>query len=106
MIDIRNLEKENEAIKDRITRDIRNLFEQQKEDYYKTVRVSNFWDNNYMKRNGDRNKTLSIGEYLNKIRPYLKNITNDLKISDKWKIQLTITINFMSSKHDDFMSSK
>ena len=29
--------------------------------------------------NGDRNKTLSIKEYLNKIRPYLKDIINDLK---------------------------
>ena len=31
-----------------------------------------------MASNGDRNKTLSTEEYLNKIRPYLKNI-NDLK---------------------------
>ena len=44
-----------------------------------------------------RNKTLSIEEYLNKIRPYLKNI-NDLNKSDTWKIQLTIAIILMSSK--------
>ena len=31
-----------------------------------------------MASNGDRNKTLSTEECLNKIRPYLKNI-NDLK---------------------------
>ena len=35
------LKKENEAIKDRILRDIRNLFEKEKEDF-KSVRVSNF----------------------------------------------------------------
>ena len=49
-------------------------------------------------RNGDRNKTLSNEEHLNKIRPHLKYIKNDLKKSDTWKIQLTIAINFISSK--------
>ena len=47
------------------------------------------------------NKTLSIEEYLNKVRPYLKDIITDLKKSDAWKIQLTIPINFMSSKDTD-----
>ena len=32
-------------------------------------------------------KTLSVEEYLNKIRPYLKDIINNLKISDTWKVQ-------------------
>ena len=51
---------------------------------------------------GDENKTLSIDEYLNKIRPYLKYIINDLKRKyHTWKIQLTIAINFMSSKDND-----
>ena len=45
---------------------------------------------------GNRNKTLSIEVYLNKIRLYLKNIINDLKKSDTSKIQLTIAINFIS----------
>ena len=40
-----------------------------------------------------RNKTLSVKEYLNKNRPYLK----DPKKSHKWKIQLTIPYNFISS---------
>ena len=41
---------------------------------YKPVRVSNFWSNNYIEyeSNGDRNKTPSVEEYLNKVRPYLK----------------------------------
>ena len=51
--------------------------------------------------NSDRNKTLSIEEYLNKIRPSLKDITNDPKTSDAWKMQLRIAINFMSSKCND-----
>ena len=49
----------------------RSPFEHEEEDYYKPVRVSNFWGNNYIeyKRNGDRNKTLSFEEYLNKFKP-------------------------------------
>ena len=37
------------SIEDRKTRDIRNLFESEngKEDYYKPVRVGNFYSNNY-----------------------------------------------------------
>ena len=46
-------------------------------------------------------QTLSIEKYLTKIRPYSKDILNDLKKSDTWKIQLTIAITFMSSKDDD-----
>ena len=105
--DIRNLfrlEKETKAIKDRILRDIKNLFEhEEEENYYKPVRVSNFWSNNYIEyeSNGDRNKTLSVEEYLNKIRPYLKDIINNLKKSDTWKIQLTISNNFISSLDND-----
>ena len=106
--DIRNhfrQEKETKAIKDRILRDIKNLFEHEKEEenYYEPVRVSNFWSNNYIEyeSNGDRNKTLSVEEYLNKIRPYLKDIINNLKKSDTWKIQLTIANNFISSIDND-----
>ena len=43
-------------VKDRISRDIRNLFEHEEEDYYKPIRISNFWSNNYIeyKSKGDR----------------------------------------------------
>ena len=51
--------------------------------------------------NGDRNKTLSVEEYLNKISPYLKDIINNLKKSGAWKIQLTIANNFISSIDND-----
>ena len=49
--------KENEAIKERVIRDIRNLFENEEEDYYKPVQVGNFWSNNYIEygSNDDRN---------------------------------------------------
>ena len=51
--------------------------------------------------NGYRNKTLLIEEYLDKIRPYLKDITNDLKKFGTWKIQLTEAISFISYKDND-----
>ena len=42
------LRKENEPIKERIIRDIKTLFEQQEDDYYKPIRAVNFWNNNYI----------------------------------------------------------
>ena len=92
IIDIRNffrLEKETKSIKDRILRNIKNIFELEEEKtYYKPVRVSNFWSNNYIwyENNGDRNKTLSVEEYLkDTINPYyclLKNAKFSIKKSN------------------------
>ena len=44
---------------------------------------------------------LSFKKCLNKIRPCLKGIISNLKKSGAWKIQLTIAINFISSKDDN-----
>ena len=44
---------------------------------------------------------ISVEEYLNKDRTYLGDLVNDLKPSDTWKIQLTKTINFISTKDDN-----
>ena len=77
---IRNLfrlTKENETIKGRIIRDIRKLSEQENDDYYKPVRVGNFWSKKYIEyeSNEDRKKKRSLEEYLNKkTRSYLKDI--------------------------------
>ena len=105
MTDIMNLfrlkkkTKKTKKLDIRILRDIRNLFEHKK-NYYKPVSVGNFWSNNQIdyESKGDRNKTLLVKEYLNKIRLYLKDIINNLKKYDTWEIQLTIAINFISSK--------
>ena len=92
--DIRNLfrlkkELNYTATKDIALRDIKNLFEHEDEkNYYKPVRVSNFWSTNYIEfeSNGDINinKTISVEEYLTKIRPYLKDVMNNLKTADTW----------------------
>ena len=52
------------------------------------------------KSKGDR-KTLSVQECLNEIRLYTKDIINNLKKFDTRKIQLTIIMNFISSKDND-----
>ena len=85
-------------------RDIKDLFEyEEEENYYKPLRVSNFWSNNSIeyKSSRDRNKTLSVEEYLNKTRSYLEDIIINLKKSDTWKIQLTIANKFVSSIDND-----
>ena len=71
-------------IKDRIIKDIRTLFEQQEEDYHEPKRVSNFQNNNNIgfEGNGDKNRNLSQDEYLNKIKPYVRNIIINLQSSD------------------------
>ena len=78
--------KHNERInKNRIIRDIRTLFEQEEEkDYYEPKRVSNFGNNSYIEyeSNGDKNINLSLDEYLNKIKPYLRNIIVNLQNSN------------------------
>ena len=88
--DIRNLfrlKKENPVIKNRILSDIRNLFQHEGKDYCKPARVGNFCSNNYIEYEGkdNRNKTLSVEEYLNKVRLYLKDIINNIKKSETWK---------------------
>ena len=58
------------------------------------------WNNNYIEyeSNGDKNRSLSLDEYVNIFEPYLRNIIIDLQNSDTWKIKLTIAINYIYSK--------
>ena len=87
------LKKKNKKIKDKlktikITGDIRTLFEQEEEDYYKPKRVSSFWNNNYIEHESNgKNNNLSLDEYLNKIKPYLNDILIDLQDYGAWQIQ-------------------
>ena len=54
---------------------------------------------------GYKDKILSIKEYLNIIRPYLSDMINDHKTQGEWKIQLSMTINFISSRDSDEISA-
>ena len=81
---IKEILKEVKRIKDIVLRNIKNLFE--------PVRVNNFLSNDYIeyKSNGDKNRILSVEEYLDKVIPCLKDIVNDPKKSDTWKVRLKV----------------
>ena len=50
---------------------------------------------------GDKDKNLSPKEYNAMTRPYLSDMINDHKTRREWKIQLTMQINFISSKDSE-----
>ena len=72
------------------------------EDYYKPIIVKDTFNNNYIQyeSKGDKDKLLTISEYLDMIRSYLVNIINNHKTQSEWKIQLSVAISFISSKPD------
>ena len=81
--------------------DIPILFGQtSKEDYYKPIFVKSSHRGNYKyyESNGDKEKILSVKQYLNKITPYLYDLINDHRIVRRvWKIQINMHVSFISS---------
>ena len=81
------IKKEVTEIKDIVLRSINNMLEYKKEEenYYKPVRV------NYTEHesDGDKNNNLSLDEYLNEIKPYLKDIIIDLQKILKKRVKCT-----------------
>ena len=73
-------------------RDIEHLFDEaSEEDYYKSILVKSSFKSNYKyyESRGDKEKRLSVKQYLNKITPYLYDLINDHKIARRvWKIQI------------------
>ena len=85
-------------------RDIENFFgNADDDDYYKPILVNSSFNDNYKyyESRGDKDKKLSIKEYLYKIMPYLGDLINDHKTirnnSNKCKIQINMHVNFISS---------
>ena len=85
-------------------RDIENLFDNDNDnDYYKPILVESSFKNNYKyyESRGDKDKKLSVKQYLYKIMPYLSDLINDHKTirnnSNKCKIQINMLVNFISS---------
>ena len=84
-------------------KEINNLFDLSiYEDYYKPIIVKGASNNNYIQyeSKGNKDNILMPNEYLDMVRPYLVDMTNDHKSQSEWKIQLTLEINFASSKPD------
>ena len=63
---------------------------------YKPTIVNSGYNNNYIEYRSEGDKLLTIEEYLDLIKPYLKELINDHKNKGEWKIQLTAQINFIS----------
>ena len=115
---IKGIRKDFDKLRDRFfkpkKKEIRrNLYEIENK---KNLSKSNYIEYNYIQTQskGDKNKNLSPEEYFDIIRPYLSNIINCHKILKnlrahssnetqfgEWKIQLTMSINFISSKDSD-----
>ena len=88
------------------------------EDYYKPIITNGAFNSNYIQYESmegeGKDKNLSVEKYLDKIKPYSRDIMNDHKTQgegrihsentiikqtteSEWKIQLTMEINFVSS---------
>ena len=83
-------------------KDIENLFsnvDDIDDDYYKPILIKRSFKNNYKyyESKGDKDKELSVKQYLYMIMPYLRDLTNNNK-SNEWKIQINMHVNFISSK--------
>ena len=85
-------------------RDIENLFDNDNDDdYYKLILVEGSFNNNYKcyESRGNKDKKLSVKQYLYKIMPYLSDLINEHKAnennSNEWKIQISMNVDFVSS---------
>ena len=85
-------------------RDIENLFDNVNDnDYYKPILVKSSFKENYKyyESRGDKDKKLSIEQYLDMIKPYLSDLINENKAIEnnfnEWKIQINMRVNFVSS---------
>ena len=84
-------------------RDIENVFDADNDDYYKPILVKSSFKENYKyyESRGDKDKKLSVKQYLYKIMPYLSDLINEHKAnennSNEWKIQISMNVNLVSS---------
>ena len=83
-------------------RDIENLFDEaSEEDYYKPILVKSSFKSNYKyyESRGDKEKRLSVKQYLNKITSYLYDLINDHRIARRVrKIQMSMRVDSISSE--------
>ena len=82
-----------------------NVNDDNDDDYYKPILIKSSFKNNYKyyESRGDKDKKLSVKQYLYKIMPYLSDLINDHKTirnnSNEWKIQINMHVNFISSNN-------
>ena len=97
---LKNLKKDLEKLqKYSITYGLDYLFNELDEvDYYEPKKVKSAFNGSYVlyKSKGDKDSKLSIYEYFDIIRPYLRDMIDNHKARGEWKIQLTMRIIFVS----------
>ena len=77
------------------------------DNYYKPILAKTSLKNNYKycESRGDKDKKLSVKQYIYKIMPYLSDLINDHKTirneSNEWKIQINMHVNFISPNDTD-----
>ena len=73
------------------------------ENHYQPITIKHAFDDNFIKyeSRGDKYNNLSLEEYLNIIRPYLRDMIDNHKALGEWKIQLIMQIIFVSSLDDN-----
>ena len=99
--DLKKLQK----YQDNITYELDYLFnELNEEDYYEPKEIKGAFDGSYMlyesRRDKDANYTniltkLTLYEYFDKIKPYLKDMIDECKSKGEWKIEMTMGIIFV-----------
>ena len=67
-------------------------------DYYKPILVKSGYNNNYIQYESKGDKILTLKEYLALIEQYLRELINNYKNKDEWKVELIANINFFSLK--------
>ena len=97
----KNFKKDLEKLKKyqyNITYGLNYLFNEE-EDYYEPTEIKSAFDDTYMlyESRGDNDAKLSLEDYFNIIRPYLKDNIENHNTRGEWKIQLSVIINFISS---------
>ena len=93
--DLKKLQK----YQDNITYRLDYLFnELNEEDYYKPTEVKSTFDGSYMlyESRGGKDAKLALYEYFDKIKTYLKDMTDDYQSKGEWKRQITMRIIFVS----------
>ena len=82
-------------IEHEITGDIRSIFNLSIDEvYYQEIKTNDGFSNNHIVYNskGDKDNIFSIKEYLNKIRPHLRDLINDCKSQEEWRFHLGNTV--------------
>ena len=65
-------------------------------------KVASVFNDGHVEYKSERREKVSIEQYFKKVKPYLGNNIDELIKSGEWKINLTMKINFMSSKDMHF----